>query len=96
MVSGGVRGRVAGIDHRIMIMAGLITIVSQDSIMTWTHIGGDIITTITGTVTFGIIERFLIHSFNKTGRVGRVADIGKRREPGRYRAIHLNRNHKDR
>jgi hypothetical protein len=92
MGSGGVRGKVAGIAHRIMIVAGFITIVFQDFILTWTHIGEDTIRTIIGTVTFGIINRFLIHNFNETGRAGRVTDIGNRKEPGVFRVIHLSHN----
>jgi len=92
MVSGGVRGKVAGIAHRIMIVAGFITIVFQDFILTWTHIGEDIIRTVIGMVTFGIINRFLIHNFNTTGRAGRVTDIGRRTELGAFRVIHLNHN----
>ena len=94
MVSGGVRGKVAGIAHHIMIVAGLITIVFQNFIMTLTHIGEDTIRTIIGMVIFGIISRFLIHNFNRTGRAGRVTDIGRRKKLGAFRVINLN--HSDR
>ncbi len=43
----------------------------------------------------GIINRFLMHNFNRTGRAGRVIDPGAIKEPGVFRVIHQNRNNKD-
>ncbi|HET6461761.1 MAG TPA: hypothetical protein VFG29_13365 [Syntrophales bacterium] len=43
--------------------------------------------TIVGTVTFGIINRFPIRKFSRTGRVGRAAIIGIRKRLGVFRVI---------
>jgi hypothetical protein len=42
------------------------------------------------------MNRFLINGFNRTGRIGRVTDIGRRRKLGVFRVIRLNHNNRDR
>jgi hypothetical protein len=49
-----------------------------------------------GTGTDGIMSRFLISDFNRTGRDGRVIDIGKRRKRGTSRITNPGHNGRDR
>ena len=39
---------------------------------------------------------FLTNDFNRTGRAGKIIDIGKGKERGASRTINLDRNHRDR
>ena len=39
---------------------------------------------------------FLTNDFNRTGRAGKMIDIGKGKELGASRAINLDRNNRDR
>jgi hypothetical protein len=42
------------------------------------------------------MSRFLINDFNRTGRAGRVIDIGKRKNLGTSRIINLGHNNRNR
>jgi hypothetical protein len=78
-----------------MIVAGVITAVSQVSILTWTQAGGCIIETVIGTGIGGTMNGFLIYDFKRTGVAGIRTDIGKGKELGVYRAINPDHNARD-
>src|SRR4030042_6025207 len=84
---GGESGKGDGIVHNIMIVAGVITGVSQVSILTWTQAGGRIIEIMIGTGIGGTMNGSLINDFIRTGVAGIRADIGKGKELGVYRVI---------
>jgi hypothetical protein len=96
MVGGGVRGKVAGIGHIIITGGGLIITMFQTFIMMCPRIGEDPTKTVLGTGTGGIISGFLTMMFKRTGRDGRITDIGKGKEPGVSKAINLYRSRGDR
>jgi hypothetical protein len=96
MAGGGDHTGAAGIAHVIMIVAGVITVGFQFFIMMWTHIGDDIIQIVIGMNILGIIAQFRIHSFNQTGKDGKITDIGKNNENGMFRVIQLNHKNRDR
>jgi hypothetical protein len=96
MVGGGVYGKVVGIAHIIMTGGGLIMTVFQVFILMLTQVGEDTIETIIGSDTGGTMNGFLTYDFKRTGRAGKIIDIGKGTEPGASRAINLDRNNRDR
>jgi hypothetical protein len=96
MAGGGVCGMDVGIAHIIMTGAGVITAMSPVFIMTWTRAGGDTTETVLGTDTSGTTKGFLTGDFSRTGRAGKVIDIGKGREPGASRTINPGRSTRDR
>jgi len=95
MAGGGDHTGAAGIDHVIMIVVGVITVVYRVFIMMWTPIGEDIIQVVIGMDILGIIAQFHIHNFNQIGEDGKITDIGRNKENGMFRAIQLNPNHRD-
>ena len=96
MVGGGVHGKVVGTAHSIMIGVGLIIMRSRVFILTWTRVGEDTTESIVGTDTGGTMNRFLTSDLTRTGRAGRITDIGKSKRPGESRAINPDRNNRDR
>jgi hypothetical protein len=46
--------------------------------------------------TDGTMNGFLTNNFNRTGRAGKVIDIGKGKEPGESRTINPGHNNRDR
>ena len=96
MAGGGVHGKVAGIAHVIITGAGVIITVFQVFILMWTQVGEDTTETIIGTGTGGTMNRFLTNDFNRTGKDGKIIDIGKSRELGASRTINLDHNNRDR
>jgi hypothetical protein len=74
---------------------GVIMIVSQVSILTWTQVGEDTTETVIGTGTGGTMNGFLTNDFNRAGRAGKMIDVGKGKEPGASRTINPGRNHRD-
>ncbi len=96
MVGGGAYGKVVGIAHIIIAGAGVIMTVFQVFILMSTQVGEDTTETIIGTGTHGTMNGFLTNDFNRTGRAGKIIDIGKGKEPGAFRTINLDRNNRDR
>ena len=94
MVGGGVYGKVVGIAHIIITGAGVIITMFPVFILMWTQGGEDTTETIIGTGTGGTMNGFLTNNFNRTGRAGKMIDIGKGKELGASRAINLD--HKNR
>ncbi len=96
MVGGGVIGKVVGIAPSIMTGVGVIMIVSQVSILMWTHIGEDTTETMTGMGTGGTMTEFPTTDCNRTGIAGTTIDIGKGKELGASMTIDLDHYHRDR
>ena len=96
MVGGGVYGRAAGIAHITMTEAGVIISVFQVFILMWTLDGEGTTETMIGKGTDGTMNEFLTNDFNKTGRVGKIVDIGKGMELGASKTFTLGRNNRDR
>lgn len=96
MVGGGVYGKVVGIAHIIITGVGLITTMSQVSILMLIQVGEDTTETIIGTDTGGTMNGFLTDDFNRTGRAGIIIDIGKGKEPGASRGINPDRTNRAR
>ena len=96
MVGGGVYGKVIGIAHIIITEAGVIIAMFQVFILMSIPVGEDTIETITGTGTAGTMSGFPTYDFNRTGRAGKMIDIGKGKEPGASRAISRAHNNSDR
>jgi hypothetical protein len=96
MVGGGVYGKVVGIAHVIITRAGVIITVFQVSILMSTQVGEDTTETVIGTGTRGAINGFLTNNFNRTGKAGKMIDIGKGKELGASRTINLDRNNRNR
>jgi hypothetical protein len=94
MVIGGVYGRGVGIVHIIITGVGAIITLFQVFILMLTRVGEATIETMTGTVTVGTMNGFLIDNFNRTGRVGIAIDTGKSKGPGASRATNLDRNNR--
>ena len=95
-VGGGVYGKDTGIAHLIMTGVGLIIAMFQVFILISTQVGEDTTETIIGTDTGGTTSGFLTNDFNRTGKAGRIIDIGKGKGPGASRAINLDSNNRDR
>ena len=91
MVGGGVRGKVVGTAHVIMIGAGVIMTMFQDSIMMWTQVGEDTTEIVIGVGTGGIMNGFRTGGFKRTGRAGTIIDTGEGKGPGVSRAIEIDR-----
>jgi len=96
MVGGGVYGKVVGIARIIIIGAGVIITMFQVFILMWIQVGEDTTETIIGTGTHGTMTGFLANEFNRTGRAGKIVDIGKSKELGASKAINLDRNNRHR
>ena len=95
MVGGGVHGEVVGIALIIMIRVGLTITPSRIFIMILTRAGEGTTETVIGMVTAGTMNGFLTSDFTVTGITGTLIDIGKGKEPGAFRAISLDPNHRD-
>jgi len=93
MAGGGVHGKVVGIAHVIMIEAGVIMTMFQDSIMMWTQVGEDTTEIVIGVDIHGIMDGFPTGTFNGTGRAGKKIDVGKDEELGALRIIEIDQNH---
>ncbi len=91
MVGGGVRGKVVGTAHVIMTGAGVIMTMFQVFISMSTQAGEDTTEIIIGVGTGGTMNGFLIGGFKRTGRAGKIIDIGEEKEPGVSRAIEIGR-----
>ena len=96
MVGGGVHGQVVGIAHVIIIKAGVIITMFQVFILMWIQVGEATSETIIGTGAGGIMNGFLTNNFNRTGRAGKMIDVGKGEELGASTAINLDHNNRDR
>jgi len=96
MAGGGVHGKVAGIAHIIITGAGVIIAMFQVFILMLIRVGEDTTETIIGTGTSGTMNGFLTNDFIRTGRAGKMIDIGKGKEPGASRAINLDHKNRDR
>ena len=96
MVGGGVYGKVVGIAHFIITETGVIIKLSHVSILMWIQVGGATTETVIGTGTGGTMNGYLTNDFNRTGAVGKRADIGKGKKLGASRTINLDRNNRDR
>ncbi len=96
MVGGGVCGKVVGTVRIIITGAGVIITMFQVFILMSTQVGEDTTETVIGTGTGGTMNGFLANDFNRTGRAGKMIDIGKGKEPGASRAINLAHNNRNR
>ena len=96
MVGDGVYGKVIGIAHIIMTGAGLIITIFRDFISKLTRVGEDTTETVIGTGTSGTMNGFLTNDFNRTGKAGKMIDVGKGKEIGASRTINLDHNNRDR
>ena len=96
MVGGGVHGKGVGIAHVTMTEVGLIIIKFRAFISMYTQNGEGTTETVIGMDTGGTTNGSLTNSFKKTGRAGKIIDIGRGKEPGVSRAINLNHTSRDR
>ena len=94
MAGGGVYGKVAGIARIIITGAGVIIAMFPVFILMSIPVGEDTIETITGTGTAGTMSGFPTYDCNRTGRAGKMIDIGKGKELGASRAIKLDHNNR--
>ena len=97
MVGGGVHGKVVGIAHIIITGIGLIMTMSRVFILMWTPVGEGTTEIIIGTGIGGTMNGFLTNDLKRTGRAGRIIDVGRSEElRGGSRTINLDQNTRDR
>ena len=97
MVGGGVHGEVVGIAHVITTGVGLIMTMSRVFILMWTPVGEGTTEIIIGTGIGGTMNGFLTNDLKRTGRAGKIIDVGKSEElRGESRTINLGHNTRDR
>ncbi len=82
MAGGGVCGKAAGIAPIIITGAGSTITRSQVFTTMSIRVGEDTSDSVIGTGTRGTMNGYLTGSFNRTGRAGKMIDIGKGKELG--------------
>jgi hypothetical protein len=96
MAGGGVHGTGDGIVRIIITVVGDIIIMFLVFILMLIRVGEDTTERIIGTGIDGTTNVFLTSDLCRTGRAGRVTDIGRSREHGESRIINLDLNNRNR